>query len=142
MESSIKKENFKTPPGKAYFWSGRTNGAGGQDLAATVAKRNGGTTLEMLIEERGIPMPEYSLESEEVWRKASYWYAEQASGDVHALIGQKVRPDSVWKTTEFPALLDNKKVTRIIILDPQAEKERRHFEENSKTCADERTPDL
>ena len=43
------KNVFKTEPNKAYFWSGL--GADGAEIAANTAKQNGGTTLEMLMEE-------------------------------------------------------------------------------------------
>ncbi|WP_260209213.1 hypothetical protein [Apibacter adventoris] len=52
---------MKTAPNTAHFWSGRTNGIGGMDVAADIAKKNGGTTLEMLIEKHKIVMPENGM---------------------------------------------------------------------------------
>ena len=42
------KDLFKTAPNKAYFWSGL--GKDGSKISEQVAKANGGTTLEMLME--------------------------------------------------------------------------------------------
>ena len=47
----------KTEPNTAFFRLGRTDGIGGQHIAADIAKSKVGTTLEMLIEARKIIMP-------------------------------------------------------------------------------------
>ena len=47
------KDLFKTAPNKAYFWSGW--GKDGSKIAEEVAKANGGTTLEMLMEKIKMP---------------------------------------------------------------------------------------
>jgi hypothetical protein len=44
------KPKLKTEPDTAFFWSGRTDGIGGADLAADIAKRKHGVTLESTIE--------------------------------------------------------------------------------------------
>lgn len=43
------KDCFKTNSDEAYFWHGRTNGCGGQDVAMDIASANSGKTLEMCI---------------------------------------------------------------------------------------------
>jgi len=48
---------LKTDPNTAFFWSGRTGGIGGQDIAASIAKSKGGVTLETTIADNGINMP-------------------------------------------------------------------------------------
>lgn len=56
------RSRVATKPNTAFFWSGRSKDAsgkvyGGAKDAERIAKEKGGTTLEMLIEERGIKMP-------------------------------------------------------------------------------------
>lgn len=49
----------RTAADEAFFWSGRTDGIGGATKALEIAKSKGGTTLEGLIESKGIKMPEW-----------------------------------------------------------------------------------
>ena len=55
----IPPSRVATNTDEAFFWSGRTNGVGGDKVAGEIARNNGGKTLEMLIEERGIKMPDW-----------------------------------------------------------------------------------
>ena len=48
------RPKLKTDPDTAFFWSGRTDGVGGADIAANVAKGKGGTTLESTIANKKI----------------------------------------------------------------------------------------
>ena len=41
----------QTEPNTAFFWSGRTDGIGGQHIAADIAKSNGGTTSNRFEEQ-------------------------------------------------------------------------------------------
>lgn len=52
---------MKTEPDTAFFWSGRTDGVGGADIAADVAKFKGGVTLESMIDANNIKMPEWDF---------------------------------------------------------------------------------
>ena len=109
--------DFATEADTAIFWSGNTAGVSAEDAAASYASRAGGTTLEQLEKERGINLPEYDRakpETVQAWRDASQAYAEGASGKVRAVVGDTVRPDSVWKTIELPALQNNPFVTEIV----------------------------
>ena len=54
-----------------------------------------------------------------VWESASAVYASQASGEVWALIGTTMRPNSVWQTIELQNLMDNPNVTKITTIDPE-----------------------
>lgn len=103
---------FSTEPNSAYFWSGL--GENGQDIAAQVARENGGTTLEMLMDKSkeelisaGFPYDEdlggfyFSKDNAQEWQSISKAFAEQANGEVRAVLGDKVREESVWKTKGF-----------------------------------------
>jgi len=56
-------------------------------------------------------------------RQASLFLAQNASGTVRVVLGTDVRADSIWITTELPALISNKNVTKIITIDPMTLKE-------------------
>jgi hypothetical protein len=40
---------LKTDPDTAFFWSGRTDGIGGMDVAKKIAKNKGGVTLDLRL---------------------------------------------------------------------------------------------
>ena len=52
---------LKTDPDTAFFWSGRTDGIGGMDVAKKIAKNKGGVTLESTIDDTNIVMPEWDF---------------------------------------------------------------------------------
>ncbi len=115
-----------TEPNSAHFWSGRSVDSNGQKIggagrAAEIAKKNGGTTLETLIEERKIKMPDWDPNNQisiKAWEDISAEYATGVSGEVKAVIGNELRPGNIWQTKELPALLKNPNVTKIITIDP------------------------
>ena len=68
------RPKLKTEPNTAFFWSGRTDGIGGADNAANIAKSRGGVTLESTIESQNIIMPEWDFNNPstmEAWDLAS-----------------------------------------------------------------------
>jgi hypothetical protein len=118
------------PPDGAFFWSGRTSdglgigpaSAGGNGAADMYAGSHGGTTLERLLDRNGVVPPKWSFDdsaAQEWWSEVSKTYAENARGEVYAVIGSNLRPGSVWETVELPRLMDNPNVTKIVIIDPQ-----------------------
>jgi hypothetical protein len=112
---------FGTAPDTAFFWSGKTGGVGGDVVAGDIAAGKGGTTLEQLMESRGIKLPEWDPADPSVvqaWKDASLAYAEGASGTVRAVIGADLRAGNVWETVELPALKNNPFVTKIVQIDP------------------------
>lgn len=114
--------NVKTQPNTAFFWSGRTEGVGGMDSAAAIAKANGGTTLEMLLEERKIKMPNWDASNPTVvneWGQISKAYAQGACGLVRGVIGMELRPGNVWEGYEKGALMNNQNVKAIQTIDPK-----------------------
>ena len=103
---------LETKPNEAFFWSGRTDGVGGQDIALEIALSKEGITLEGLIYKNKIPMPIWE-ERPEVWEAISEKYAQQVSGEIRAVIGERRRSGNVWESFELPALKKNLKVTTI-----------------------------
>lgn len=113
---------LKTKPNEAFFWSGRTNGIGGQDIALSIAKNKGGITLEGLISRNKIKMPEWNPNDAvavKAWEDVSAAYANQVSGEVRAVIGRDLRPGNIWENVELPRLKENPNVTKITTIDPE-----------------------
>ena len=109
-------------PNTAFFGSGRTDGIGGQHIAADIAKSNGGTTLEMLIEARKIIMPTWDQNNQasiKAWEDISSEYTTCASGTVTGVIGKDLRPGNIWENRELPALKNIPNITIIVIIDPK-----------------------
>lgn len=77
-----------------HFWSGTTNGIGGEARALEIAKSKGGTTLEGLLKEKSIHLPNFDASNTDIiklWESVSEEYAKQASGEVRAVIGKELR---------------------------------------------------
>ena len=122
----FKDTQLKTEPNTAYFWSGKSNGVGGPQIAAEIARSNGGVTLETTLESQNINMPKWDFNDSDAiqaWRDASATYAKQASGEVRAIIGSDINPDGIWTTIELPTLKSNPNVSKIIIIDPETRHE-------------------
>ena len=125
------RPKLKTEPNTAFFWSGRTDGIGGADNAANIAKSRGGVTLESTIEYQNIVMPEWDFNNPstmEAWDAASGAYAEQVSGEIRAVIGSELRPGNIWENVELPRLMKNPNVTKITTIDPKTGVEKIIFE--------------
>jgi hypothetical protein len=121
MDSQVASDAFATEPDSAVFWSGKTNGVGGEDVAGDIATSQGGTTLEQLAASRGITLPPWNQNdpaSVQVWQQASQAFANGAKGTVRVVLGDAVRPGSIWESVELPALQANPSVTQIIRVDP------------------------
>ena len=120
------RPQLKTEPDTAFFWSGRTEGIGGADTAANIAKGKGGVTLESIIEAKKIVMPEWDFNNPstmEAWDLASGAYAEQVSGEIRAVVGSELRTGNIWENIELPRLEANPNVTKITIIDPKTQME-------------------
>jgi hypothetical protein len=114
-DPSIPKTPLGAKPNESFFWSGSTDGIGGVERAAELARAGGGKTLEDLLRERGIPEPT----TMDGWIELSRQFAQEASGEVRAVVGESTRPNSVWESVELPALMNNPNVTKITIIDPK-----------------------
>jgi hypothetical protein len=111
-----------TNPNEAVFWSGRTDGVGGINAAQVIANRFKGQTLEQLLDSRQISMPAYDPNipsTVQAWKDISSELAKNASGEVRAVLGSQIRPQSIWETYELPTLLNNPAVTKITAIDPK-----------------------
>jgi hypothetical protein len=126
---------FVTERDTAVFWSGRTGTLGGPERAAEIALMKNGKTLEMLLAERNIAIPAWdgTDKTAAAWREASTNFAEGASGTVRAVLGERVRPDSIWSTAELPSLMQNTRVTRIVAIDPETLKETMVFDRSAES---------
>ena len=125
------RPKLKTQPDTAFFWSGRTDGIGGAENVANIAKSRGGVTLESTIEIQNIVMPEWDFNNPstmEAWDLASGAYAEQVSGEIRAVIGSELRPGNIWENVELPRLKNNPNVTKITTIDPKTGVENVVFE--------------
>ncbi|KXT81483.1 hypothetical protein SORDD15_00646 [Streptococcus oralis] len=122
---------LKTDPDTAFFWSGRTDGIGGMDVAKKIAKNKGGVTLESTIDDTNIVMPEWDFNtpsSVTAWEEASNVYAEQVSGEIRAVVGSELRPGNIWENIELPRLKTNPNVTKVTTIDPKTGVEKIIFE--------------
>ena len=108
--------------GTAFFWSGcakvdPSSGkllVSGDEVAAEIANKCGGTTLETQIKVNNIEMPKWDFdvpESIKAWEDTSAAYAKQVSGDVRAIVGKKLRPENIWENVELPRLMQNPNVS-------------------------------
>jgi len=118
-DGSVNPDDFRTPRDGAYYWSGMYPRPGA-DIAGNIAGSNNATTLEQLIDARGIEMPEWDDSNPavvETWTRVSDAYAAGASGTVHAVLGDNIRPNAVW-WTELTRLQANDGVDQVIRIDP------------------------
>jgi hypothetical protein len=114
------KKNLRPAPHQAVFWSGTKSskhgpvsvGADAQHFAHAHGKE---VLNNESLKKHGINIPSRkdSPYSTRLWKIASKVYAQRASGDVHAILGSARRPGNVYDTIEKPALLKNKKVTKL-----------------------------
>lgn len=118
-DGTVNPADFVTAPNTAYYWSGMYPRKGDQ-VAGEIAGGRGGTTLEMLIDSRGIQMPEWDADnpaSVQTWTRVSEAYASGASGEVRAVLGDNLRDNAVW-WSELERLKENDAITRIIRVHP------------------------
>lgn len=117
--SKLDTLDVSTKPNTATFYSGR----GAREAAEKIAAKEGRITLETTA--GGKQLDDMRLfdgtvkdvngdAAMEIWGKVSTNYAEQASGRVMAFVNSP-RPGGVFLTQELPALLNNAKVTDIVV---------------------------
>lgn len=107
-----------TKADEAVFWSGL--GSNGKAIAAEVAAKNNGSTLEQVLRRTGTKLPPYDPTNDAsvtAWRQASEALAANAKGNVKVVLGSDLRPDSIWNTIESSALKSNPNMTSIVQID-------------------------
>ncbi|KAH6905276.1 hypothetical protein BKA70DRAFT_1293876 [Coprinopsis sp. MPI-PUGE-AT-0042] len=117
---------LKTLPNQAIFWSGNTLGPKGKPLSAgvaadTYARAHNGKTVAMKLREANIlsqmltqaPSDPHDY-SGQLWSLASRLFAQGASGEIHAFLGQNVKPNGVYVVVEKPELIKNPAVSALI----------------------------
>ncbi|WP_344678493.1 hypothetical protein [Saccharopolyspora taberi] len=105
------KEKLKTECDQAWFWSGTVDGQSVQPYAERLASEKHGFTLAAKLAEQHIPEPDPN--DHEKWREYSQYFAEGAKCSARTVLGDTVRPDSVWYNTEFPALKKNVEIDSV-----------------------------
>jgi len=119
------KRTLMPTPGKSVFYTGAKPSKNkgrlpvqAKQTAEYFAKANGGKELlgnALAKAKIRIPSKEKNpLALPRLWRFASKAFAMKSSGAVHAFIGKTVRPGNDYHNVEKPALLKNKKVTKLI----------------------------
>jgi len=83
--------------------------------AEKFAKAHGKEVLGKSLAKHGIKIPSKTKSpySHKLWKFASKVYAQRASGHVHAVLGSTRKPGNIYDTIEKPALMKNKKVTKL-----------------------------
>ena len=112
------KLDVSTPKNSAVFYSGKGN----KQIAESFAKENGKMTLEMTkggkyldnLDLFGVkrPSPLNGDQAAQVWGNLSQRYASQASGNVYGFVNGS-RSGSIFNSVEYPALMNNSKITNI-----------------------------
>ena len=116
--SGAGKFPFSLQPDTSTFWSGiGDKGMNNGDLiAANCADKMGRSTLETTLVSHKINMPQWNPSDPSTiraWQSASSSYAMHSSGNVTALLGNNVRPTSVWNVFEKVILNVNSGVSSI-----------------------------
>jgi len=97
------------------LWSG---GADAQNAATQWALDNGGQTLGMTPAGQALAETtqgmDYLTQARPLWESASEEFVGNASGEVHIFLTPDAASDSIYFTTEWPALLQNPNITSVI----------------------------
>jgi hypothetical protein len=112
------KYNLAVKPNSSFFWSAvgdsKMGWHNGDLIAANIAERMGGATLETTIKSQGINILNWTeVGGETAWKGISASFALKSAGNVNALLGQGLRNASVWNTIENVILNVSPKVTSI-----------------------------
>ncbi|KAJ7077813.1 hypothetical protein C8R43DRAFT_966065 [Mycena crocata] len=124
-----------TPPGKAFFWTGRNGGVSVEGRALLVAKAAGGSTLEGTLASGNVIMPDFDFgnpETVRIWTVASKTFAELASGDSFVVTGRSTREGNIFHKDELPRLKRNRRINKITKIDSTTNRRTVVFDRNAK----------
>jgi len=120
---------------ETVFWTGNTDGVGGADNARAICEEHNANlrdgeklwkTNEMLLDDIGMEMPEFDLTNQEsinTWESASLATAENASGQLHVIMGEDCHKGSVYNRIERNAIIKNTDVNQDVdFIDPKSHK--------------------
>jgi hypothetical protein len=109
---------------KPVFYSGDHNGKSVGKYAQKYAKKIGGSTLNQDVKTTHVKSPHKDDHTYKPWwKESSLVKAIFSTGHAHAVLGGKVRTDSVWKKYEEPSLMKNDKVHTISQIHPDTHEE-------------------
>lgn len=123
--SGASEYNFTLKSDSSAFWSGIGDEGicNGDQIAANCADKMGRSTLETTLSSKGIELPNWDVSNPSTisaWNSAYSSYAMHSSGNVEALLGNTVRPTSVWNVFERTILRINPNAGNITIYTPTA----------------------
>ena len=123
--SGASEYNFTLKSDSSTFWSGIGDEGicNGDQIAANCADKMGRSTLETTLSSKGVELPNWDVSNPSTisaWNSASSSYAMHSLGNVEALLGNTVRPTSVWNVFERTILRINPNVGNITIYTPTA----------------------
>ncbi|MFF7637972.1 hypothetical protein ACFZB9_33215 [Kitasatospora sp. NPDC008050] len=104
-------------PSAVWYYSGTYQGKSVEAAAKATAKKYGGRTMMMLIEDLDLCTPyysDYSGKAAAFWRNASLGFSEAAQGEVRIIFGDAVRKGNTWQRVECPTLMVNPHVTAVL----------------------------
>ncbi|MFJ5229600.1 hypothetical protein ACIQBJ_06810 [Kitasatospora sp. NPDC088391] len=108
-------------PTALWYYCGTYRGKAVEESAKATARKYGGRTMMMLIEDLGLPTPYYSDYSERAaafWRNTSVGFSEAARGEIRVVFGDVVRRGNTWQRVECPVLMANPHVTGVLWAQP------------------------
>ncbi|MFF0623387.1 hypothetical protein [Streptomyces sp. NPDC004296] len=119
--AQIRNAAKRGDPTALWYYCGTYKGKPVEKAARATAKKYGGQTMLMLIEDLNLPTPYYSDYSERAaafWRNASVGFSEAAQGEVRIIFGDAIRKGNVWQQLECPTLMANPRVTAVLWAQP------------------------
>ena len=98
---------------EAVFWSGKTNEISISGYAQKWAKEHNKQTINLAFKRHHIKIPMDPTFKTRLQTIADRLWVRRASGDVHAILGSRVRSESAWATIERPTLMKSTKITML-----------------------------
>lgn len=122
-------KHFNPGHSKATFWSGTLRKGGSvvsvKETAHHRAEKAGKKTIGHALHEAGIPESriDNNPHAAHIWDHASAVWAQKSHGHADVVLGELVRPESVYNRIEKPILMNNKEVTKVVEWNAHTNKE-------------------